>query len=486
MLAGGIREVLSRRLSRVPIEAQSMLNVIALIGRQVDLTVLNALFDPVKVGIWVQQCAEIAVLEVHDEGWWFSHDKLREALIKQLSEGEKQHYHQMAATGLEHMYANDARRAGSLADHWFSAKNAPKAVHYALIAAESVFSVSQYAEALRLLERVLSFIADAPLTDQAKAYRLLGETYFKLGEYDPARMSFEKSIAIAKTLNEPIVWAEALNGLAFLEVVSDHYDVGIVYAEEALLKAQPVDDIRNIARAINTKGTANEYKGDLEKAFGLYQQALSLYRILKDQRGVASVLNNLGSIADTQGQYIAAEAHYGEALMICENIGYRQAVGILNNNLGVLCERLKAFDRAYQHYSDSLQIGKDVKDKRNTAYALGNRANVAIALEQLANAQQDVNEALQISTELELVLILHDIMTAQAIIWLKEGKQDKGLEWAVAISQSTLSVLDFRQIRLPNVLKVIRQEGLQERYENLLATPSRLDVLPLAQEFLGV
>jgi tetratricopeptide (TPR) repeat protein len=459
VIAGGVREVLLRRLKRVPKEAHDMLNVCAVVGRQIDLPTLHALYTPSQVALWVQACAETSVFEAEGTEWRFAHDKLREALLEDILAHDRAYYHRLAAQGMEQAHAADKRYVSALADHWYHANEGAKAVTFGLQAAEATYAVSQYIETLRLLERVLSFIQEATLEEQVIAYRMLADTYFKLGDYDATRMGYDKSRQRAEKLGNPRLLAQALNGLAFLEAVSDNYDEALRLAREALTLARQANDRIGEARALNIQGTATEYSGDVVRAFDFYQQALVLYRAQDDARGIASVLNNLGSIADTRGDYDTARKHYEESLAICERIGYKQAIGILNNNLGVLYERLHDYPKAYDHYTRSLYVGMDVGDKRNRAYALGNRANVAFLLGRWADAEGDAIDALRMALDLELVTILYDIMNALAMVWLKRGASDAerecGFLWAVQMLHAEKAVEDFKQLRLPDLRAVL-------------------------------
>lgn len=473
IFAGGMAKVIQNRLARIPQDAREFIGVSAVLGRQLDKQVLGALYSPSQLDAWLLVCAECAVLEVSDNIWRFAHDKLRETLLASLEASTLSQYHHQVAIAIEIAYPNDHRRASALAEHWFHAQNAPKAVQYAFIGAETVFSISQYAEALRILERVLSLIDHAEPLLRAKVYRLLGETYFKLGEYPSARLSLEKALSIAENILDDTTQAEAYNSLSFLELNCDHIKEAFAHAQKALSIAQRAHNALNVARALNSLGNATEYEGDLERAFEFYQASLAQYRHIDDQRGLASVLNNLGSIADTRGNLDLARQHYEESLAICERIGYRQAVAILNNNLGVLHERMGMWQLAFDCYTKSYLLGREVGDKRNNTYSLGNRTNVCAMLGDYRQAHRDSDEALRLAVDLELVTILHDIMAGKVLAWLKTGNFDPATTWAIAIIRSTRSNADFRQLRIPLIRAELERHFSPEEIEALLA---RVDI----------
>jgi eukaryotic-like serine/threonine-protein kinase len=107
ILTQGIHDIVRRRLNRVPDWAYSALQVAALMGRTLDLAVLDIVLSPmlsiivgtdisisvstawrtkraVSLEDWLLVCADAAILEVHDDEWRFSHDKLREQILADI------------------------------------------------------------------------------------------------------------------------------------------------------------------------------------------------------------------------------------------------------------------------------------------------------------------------------------------------------------------------------------------------------------------
>ena len=77
--AGGVRTVLQRRLQRVPAAAQPLLLRAAVAGRQLDLALLGSLERDLER--WLHTAAAAGVLELYEERWRFSHDKIGRAHV---------------------------------------------------------------------------------------------------------------------------------------------------------------------------------------------------------------------------------------------------------------------------------------------------------------------------------------------------------------------------------------------------------------------
>lgn len=167
VLAGGMQAVLARRLVRVPLAIRPLLYAAAVLGRELDLAVLEALPEVIadQLEAHLTACASLAVLEVSDNRWRFSHDKLREALLTQLSAAERACWHHQVGDAIEQVYAADlAVHAAALAYHFAQAGAPARAVPYGLQAGERAMRSGAGREAMGLFERALGQLAQLPET----------------------------------------------------------------------------------------------------------------------------------------------------------------------------------------------------------------------------------------------------------------------------------------------------------------------------------
>ena len=168
VLAGGIQAVLNRRLVRVPDAIRPLLYAAAVLGRELDLAVLRALLGTIgdQIEPHLAACASMAVLEVSENRWRFSHDKLREALLTQLPAAERARWHHQVGDAIEQTYAADlAPHASALAYHFAQACEPARAVPYGLQAGELAMRSGAGREAIVLFERALEQLAQLPETE---------------------------------------------------------------------------------------------------------------------------------------------------------------------------------------------------------------------------------------------------------------------------------------------------------------------------------
>jgi tetratricopeptide (TPR) repeat protein len=160
LFAGGIRRVLQKRLDRVPRASLAPLRTAAVVGREVDPVVLRALHAELDLDLWLRTCAEAAVIEVHEHGGRFAHDKLREHVLGGLSAAERTSLHRQVAEAIEGVYPGDALRDTALAHHWRAAGNAEREVYYQERSASQALAGGAYAEAIARFQRVLELLDD--------------------------------------------------------------------------------------------------------------------------------------------------------------------------------------------------------------------------------------------------------------------------------------------------------------------------------------
>ncbi|MBC7870825.1 MAG: DUF2791 family P-loop domain-containing protein [Chitinophagaceae bacterium] len=167
IFAGGINHVVQRRLERVPQSARHLLNIAAVIGRQIDLDLLRAIEPTINVETWLTTCAAAAVLEVGESGtregnWRFAHDKLREGLLADMEPDDRRHLHQQIAKALETLHIDRTQYATQLAYHWGKAGDVMRELRYTRMAGEQAIRSSANREAIHYFNRALFLLEIIP------------------------------------------------------------------------------------------------------------------------------------------------------------------------------------------------------------------------------------------------------------------------------------------------------------------------------------
>ncbi len=193
VLTGGVRQIIQRRLARVPDWARDLLRVAAAVGRQIDLELLAAMNLQTDMTRWVNACANV-VLAAQGDQWIFAHDKLRDALLQELDEGALRAIHRRIAEAIESSRPASAS-AAQLTYHWSLAGDPAKEGHYARIAGEEAYRNGAWNEALTLLGRAYTLRNALSLSslDAARLQRLQGDVCYRMGNLNDSRKHLRRA-----------------------------------------------------------------------------------------------------------------------------------------------------------------------------------------------------------------------------------------------------------------------------------------------------
>jgi hypothetical protein len=160
IFAEGMKTVFDRRLAKLSPQDLRALQAAAIAGRALDIGVLAQVcqgWPDFSLSEWIDQGANLAILERAEGQWRFAHDKLREYLLQGLGGPEKQAWHLALAEAIESVYAPDlANHAANLLYHWTEAGRADKEALYIQLAAEQALKLAAYQDTIALLERALA------------------------------------------------------------------------------------------------------------------------------------------------------------------------------------------------------------------------------------------------------------------------------------------------------------------------------------------
>lgn len=199
IFAGGIEQVLTRRLLRVPASARPLLQLAAVSGRQLDLSLLSHLLPQAESQL--RELADIGLLELYLQRWRFSHDKLRERVSASLGDGERKQLHASLAAALEQLHPGDPSHASQIAIHYQQAQQPTKAARFFGVAGEAALRGGAPGEAAALLEqaRALHEQIKMPRLAEVQLWRGLTESRFGLGRLREAEAALRQLCTLAGT-----------------------------------------------------------------------------------------------------------------------------------------------------------------------------------------------------------------------------------------------------------------------------------------------
>ncbi|MBL8131936.1 MAG: tetratricopeptide repeat protein [Anaerolineae bacterium] len=413
VLTGGMERILQQRIARVPVENHALTRFAAVAGRIIDRALLGEHFGAARVNDWLFQCEDAAVLVFRDEQWQFSHDQLREAVIRDIPANSLSALHGQVAAALEAVHPGDEDYSEVLLVHWHQAGNAEKTVRYLERAAERMLDITaEYPRVQRLIERV------APLLSGSEAHaillaRLKARAAWRLGDDQAA----------------------------------------LKHAEEGLHAAQRAGDTLNTAELLNMLGNTYFGMGHLPEADAYYRESLALFRSLGSQRQIAALLNNLGNIELHLGRIDQALRLYEECYAIDVALGYSRGVAMVHNNIGGLYQVKRDFDAARAAHQRGLDMYREIGDQRGMAASLSGLGKLCRALGDVNGSRACFEQSLELYRQIGNQMGMNRTLANLAHVLIDQGDADEALRMLVrllatvnptrSIPAATLALLGF-------------------------------------------
>lgn len=350
-----VREALLTRVDRLSGDAQRLLTVAAVAGRDAEADLLVAVSglarEPVERALREAVGAHVLVATDDDRGRYaFRHALMQEALYGELLPTERSRLHALVAEALstDASLAGDraTRPAGEIAFHWLRAQRWPEALATALEAADVAAAGYAFPEELTHLEQVLELWERVPrarggrATDRAALAERAAIAAERVGNSRRATSLLELALTDVDAGAEPLRAGRLYARLADTRLYLDDIERGEAALEEA-------------ARLVPTDAPSRELI-ELLAIAGRWRHASA--RAAATSVDAAAVLSVAGSIGDPRleaqariaaavsGGYVGDSSEAFEHLLAAQRIGEELAdPELITNSMHMLGH---AFDGA--------------------------------------------------------------------------------------------------------------------------------------------
>jgi tetratricopeptide (TPR) repeat protein len=293
----GVRDVLRRRLGRLPESTNVLLRVAAVIGGSFDLGVLSAATDyDEDRTLEAVEAALLAGIVVEDPmavgRYQFAHTLVREALYEELSGVRRARLHARVGAALEGLSRVEAR-VSALAEHFYRAVPAigpDKAVAYALEAASAAQLRLAYEAVEGHLRRALELMAgmpEGPGRDrlELEVQNRLAMSLMMNGGLvsQPAAQACDRAAELALRLGDTRQLLSSMASLSKAAIVRAEWHVVSDLGERMLALGRASDDPLGSAAGLFTLGNAQLFMGRLHESRRHIDAAITIARPLWEQ-----------------------------------------------------------------------------------------------------------------------------------------------------------------------------------------------------------
>jgi DNA-binding CsgD family transcriptional regulator/tetratricopeptide (TPR) repeat protein len=289
----GVREVIGRRLERLPEACRRLLTLGSVVGRDFTVEVLERvtgrsaedLLDTLHDAVAARLIGTVA----DDPGRFeFAHALVRDTLYEDLPPAEKVRLHRDVGQALEVLYAADPDpHVAELAHHFFEAAPAgdpSRGIDYAVAAGKRAVRLLAFEEAVRLFRTARRALRESPdERRRGEVLLLLGDAQGRSGATPDSKETFLEAAEIAMRLDLPELLAQAALGYGgrfqFQRAGIDRHVIPLLrQALEALGEADSVLRVRVLGRLAG----ALRDQPSLEPRATLGREAVAMARRIGD------------------------------------------------------------------------------------------------------------------------------------------------------------------------------------------------------------
>jgi predicted ATPase len=432
-----VQAIIRTRLDRLDADAKHVVRLASVIGRAFGRRLLDRLYmgqapltqvlDTLKGLEIIQQTRVLPEAE-----YMFTQVLTQEVAYETLLLQRRKVLHGLVGEAIETLYPDRLAEQVDLLQHHFSrAENWSKAVHYGRQAAEKAERVSQFHEAVTLLEQIRTWLLWLPddqgrqeclidillqqehlhsvlgqreqqqglITESfallqptdsrghlAEAYVRQGDLSIQLGRFDEAERAIHEALSLRRSLSDAAGESATLKSLGYLRLHQGLYDEALACNEAALAIDRQRGDAAAIATDLTNLGAVLRHLGDYDRALACLDEALQLCETTQDLGALGRTLYHIAQTQRRIGDFEGALAYYQRFYDICVSTRNKAAqVLVLAAMAAVYWEQGKTDDSLHL-YRDAAQLARDIRFAQALSQVLRTLSELLLVLNEPAEA----------------------------------------------------------------------------------------------------
>ena len=376
-LPRSIEGLIAHRLKELPEKARETLDFAAILGRDIEASLLLEGVTGPEVHGAVSDLERRQILSPAEPGSLrFAHDKIREVAYRRMPPDRRVAGHRRAASLIQSRAVSDWGRLGS---HWEAAGERDRARYCYLKGARDERRDFAYEGAEDLYRAYLRLVP--PADEEAVRARIeLSELLGGHHSWAEARSVLSDACRLAGELGAGPLQSEAQARFGIARVRLGEHGAGRALIEQSLDHARRAGDQPRVGMALARLALAYEQAGDTESSIQYYEEALDVLLGQDELEQVAVTLSNYaGLVYRVQGAAAGLQL-YRRAIAAYRDAGNEpQEARDLVHASGCL-SLLGRYSEARQLVSQGLELARRVGDRYTEVFAYLLRAEFEHAL----------------------------------------------------------------------------------------------------------
>jgi tetratricopeptide (TPR) repeat protein len=384
---GGKIRAIEARLLKLPVSANEVLGLLALLGHPAPARILAkaSKVDQTRILDDLELLARKALVHLVEEGWAPAHDLIGEAIVRRLGPEDRGRLHGLLASALN----EDESDPSELARHLAGAGDKRAAAEAFADAGRRALDRFASEEAEALANSGLDLEPDTPA--RSELFEVRAEARARRGQITAAREDLRAALVGKQGPERSLILAR----LALLISGAEDYLQAGTLVDIALAEAG--SDVPARARALAVGAMLEGNMNHLERAERLAAEALELFQRLEDGHGVADILELQGLNMIYAGRIAEGVTMLGRVARLFQDAGKLLRIGpaICMQALGLRC--MRRFDEALRELDHTLGLEEELGSPEGKSLCLSARALVLADLDRHADGKQVAEEALAIA-----------------------------------------------------------------------------------------
>ncbi|MFN8489626.1 MAG: tetratricopeptide repeat protein [Caldilineaceae bacterium] len=185
--------------------------------------------------------------------------------------------------------------------------------------------------------------------------------------------------------------------LARVEHFQGHYEVALAHGLEAVARCEQINDLRNLARALDITGITYVRLGNHAEALPCLLRGLTLAVQQGDKEQEAYSYNTLAILYVNLGDHQKGAFYFEQSLALARALGNLNNQAIMLSNLCMSYKDLGDYPKALEHGLAGLELAKQVQNIPVQMWALSNLGNTYAAQANFEQALEYYRQAVDLA-----------------------------------------------------------------------------------------
>ncbi|MDD5431882.1 MAG: tetratricopeptide repeat protein [Candidatus Omnitrophica bacterium] len=286
-----------------------------------------------------------------------------------------------------------------------------------------------------------------------KAYPLLADSYFRLGEIEQALKYYFDYALYSEKKGQSKDLIQAYIGIGWTYYLSGQPQKALEFYNQALIKARQEKDSYSESVAMRKLAVWNmdieEYDKALELLIKCSEIDRSKSRNFEHRYNLACDYFDLGLVFSDKNDYATAKEFYSKSLGMFKKMKLKNELSDYYFNIGEIYLFEKQYQKALDCYAKGFKIDELQGNKMNLASDYNMIGELYFDMDKFSEAQESFNRSVSVSRQIKVLPELASGLRNLGFLFKKTGKKNKAKEYFRQAQEIfiTISNIDYQEMK---------------------------------------